>query len=1129
MACVFDHRLFHSSRVTLQEAFQIAVSHHQAGRLPDAEALYRQILAAQPRHADSLHLLGVIAHQVGRSDVALELISNAIALAPNAHAFHSNLGEVYLKLGRTEDAHASYRRAIALAPRFADAHFNLANSFRETGRLEEAVAEYHRVIELTPGDPKAHNNLGVALNLLKDTESARTCFLRAIELSPDYADPHNNLGDLLLVENRIEDAFQSLHRALALNPKSAETHNNLGNASKAQGKFEDAIRHYQAALQISPDYTVAHNNLGTAFQSTNRFDEAAAAYRHALRIAPNSAKVASNLGVVLKDLGMLEESLAHSRRALEIEPDLPEAHSNLLLDLHYLPEISATELFAEHCRWGELHAMALAGQSAPHRNLREANRRIKIGYVSPDFRTHSVAYFIESLLEAHDREAFEIFCYSDRVCEDATTERLIKLPLTWRRIAGKTNEQVASLVREDSIDILVDLAGHTSDNRLMALARKPAPIQVTYAGYCDTTGLPAIDYRLTDAHADPPGVADAFSVEKLIRLSGSGWCYRPPECSPPVGAAPILKNGFVTFGSFSVQSKLNDALLGRWAELMASLPGSRLIIKNASVPASSVRTRILATFASHGITADRIELIGTVADTTEHLATYHRVDIALDSYPYHGVTTTCEALWMGVPVVTLAGAHHASRVGVSLLHSVGLSELIATDSAKFAEIAAALARDVPRLIDLHTTLRNRMTASPLMDVPAFAGAVETEYRKMWTTWCEDTPTAAALTSIEVNSPSKLRIAFADFCGWDFNVLSVDSIPMGGSQSAACYLARNLAKEGHTVTFISNTSSPGMYDGVTSLSWKDSDAAKLRSLNLDAMVCILAAGNGATLRHMLGPQTALILWNQHAHDQAGVQALHNADERAAYDAFAMVSEWQRDQFQRTFGLDSRRMNVRRNAIAPVFSRLFDSQESILARKEIPPVLAYTSTPFRGLDLLLEAFPLIRAANPRSRLRVFSSMKVYQTSAAEDQQSFGALYEKCRSMDGVEYVGSLPQPELSSALAKVSVLAYPNTFAETSCIGVMEAMAAGCNVVTSELGALPETGAGFATFIPVNQIRATYVIQFAENVLTILRECEARESAMESKLRAQVDHMQTSATWEVRTREWSDWLASLVAKR
>jgi glycosyltransferase involved in cell wall biosynthesis len=371
----------------------------------------------------------------------------------------------------------------------------------------------------------------------------------------------------------------------------------------------------------------------------------------------------------------------------------------------------------------------------------------------------------------------------------------------------------------------------------------------------------------------------------------------------------------------------------------------------------------------------------------------------------------------------------------------------------------------------------------------------------------------------------MRIAFGDFCQWDFHVASVDVAPLGGSQSAACYLARALARLGHEVFFITALSSPGRYDGVECLSWQQANAQKLRELGLDAFVCIMAAGYGGQLRQMLGPNCRLILWNQHAADQPGVKSLRNPDERQTYSGLAMVSQWQLRAYQQAFGIDPARMTILRNAIAPAFAGQFAVDEPILPHKAQPPLLAYTSTPFRGLELLVDFFPRIRDAVPGARLQVFSSMRVYGASAQTDEESFGALYARCRQTPGVEYVGSLPQGELARALKSVSALAYPNTFAETSCIAVMEAMASGCRVITSALGALPETTAGFARLIGMPRSKEDYQRQFVEQTVNVLREMIEEPAQAEALLRNQLAYVGRELTWPARAEQWVGWLESL----
>lgn len=371
----------------------------------------------------------------------------------------------------------------------------------------------------------------------------------------------------------------------------------------------------------------------------------------------------------------------------------------------------------------------------------------------------------------------------------------------------------------------------------------------------------------------------------------------------------------------------------------------------------------------------------------------------------------------------------------------------------------------------------------------------------------------------------MRVAFAEFSGWDFHVCSVETMPLGGSQSAACYLAQALARQGHDVFLLNGTSAPGSYGNVTCLSLAGTSAQALRSLRLDAFVCLPGAGNGRHFRDALGDKAKLLLWTQHRINQPAVEALADANESASYDAFVFVSEWQREEFRLGFGLPAARTHVLANAAAPAFVELFPEDQPILLQKAAPPVLAYTSTPFRGLDLLIEAFPAIRAQAPEARLRLFSSMSVYQMASTEEQAKFGALYERCRQTPGVELVGSLTQPALAREMRSVAVLAYPNTFPETSCIAALEAMASGCRIVTSALGALPETTAGFARLIPYRQERSTYLRQFIDCTVAGLHEMQTNPAAVEEALRQQVRYIRENATWDVRAREWGNWLERL----
>jgi predicted O-linked N-acetylglucosamine transferase (SPINDLY family) len=420
---------------------------------------------------------------------------------------------------------------------------------------------------------------------------------------------------------------------------------------------------------------------------------------------------------------------------MEIDPTCVSAHDNLLAALHYLPVHDPQSIVIESRNWNRLHAEPLARLTQPHTNSRDPERPLRIGYVSPDFRVHAVSQFMLPLLESHDRGLFHIFGYADVATPDDLTARLQAQVHTWRNIVGMTNEKVAALIRQDEIDILVDLAGHTADNRLLVLAMKPAPIQVTYLGYPGTTGVAAIDYRFTDALADPPGMTDAYFSERLIRLPQSAWCLREPPNAPPISELPAIKAGFVTFGSFNNFAKVNVPLLKIWARILLGMANSRLRLKAQGLGSNLAQQVVLQTMADCGIEPGRVDVSGWVPQP-RHLAQYGQIDIALDAYPYHGTTTTCEAIWMGVPVVTLAGMNHLSRVGVSLLTNLGLPQLIAQSPEQYIQIAIAMAGDLPRLAALRATLRQRLKDSPLMNGPRQARDIESAYRAMWRHWCQ---------------------------------------------------------------------------------------------------------------------------------------------------------------------------------------------------------------------------------------------------------------------------------------------------------------------------------------------------------------------------------------------------------
>ena len=665
----------------------------------DAERLYHKVLSIDSRHSDSLHLLGIIAHQVGRNEAAIELIGKAIALNGRSEHYHSNLGLVLQALGRLDDAIAAFHTAIRIAPDAADAHFNLGVGLQNLERFEDAARVYKTVLRLRPDDARTHSNLGGTLKGLGQLDSAVAAFRTAILIAPDYAEAYSNLGLTL----------------------------------KALGQFDDAVIACRAAVRIKPNYAEAYSNLGLTLKDMGRLDDAVAAFNMVIRLKPDYAEAYSNLGIALQAQGRLDDAIAAFRTSIRLKPDFDEAYSNLLMALHYGTGIGGDAILAEARRFAE--RFERHARDRRFANAANPARRLRIGYVSADFREHSVAWFLEPVLLAHNHREFEVFCYSAVARPDSVTKRFQGLADHWRNAVGLSDEALAKAIRQDSIDILVDLGGHTADNRLAVFARKPAPIQVSWLGYPGTTGLAAMDYRLVDSVTDPDCDGADQASETLFRLPDGFLCYGPPDEVQEPAVARRLDTP-VTFGSFNNPAKLSRATLDAWAALLVRLPNARLLLKGSALDDAATCIRFLDALSERGVAKDRIELVGYLPSSAEHLALYRRIDVALDPFPYNGTTTTCEALWMGIPVVSLRGNRHSGRVGASLLTRVGLEELIARDVEDYVQIAATLAADGERLDGLRRSLRQRMAASPLCDGPAFTRKLEAAFRTMWQTWCD---------------------------------------------------------------------------------------------------------------------------------------------------------------------------------------------------------------------------------------------------------------------------------------------------------------------------------------------------------------------------------------------------------
>jgi protein O-GlcNAc transferase len=742
----------------------LAVEHHRTGRLQEAEAIYRQ----HPSDPDALHLRGLIAHQRGQHEEAITLITKAISLAPAEAMYygaleapcrasnrlqtlvslyrqllqyqpdevvaHNNLGNALKDLGRLDEALSQFDKGLALQPDFAIAHVNRGIALRLLGRLDEAVQANRKAAELLPDSADAAMHLGHVLREQGKLDEAAHCYQQALALRPDLIEAHNLLGAIFKQQGKFDAALDSYFKAIALKPDYAEAHNNLGLLFADQGKDTEAVECYQTALLLNANLAEAHNNLGALLREHRQLDDAAACFHNALAVRPDFADAHTNLGIVLKEQGKLDKATASYREAIRLRPGFVGAYHNLLLAMQYAANVTPEEMYSEHVAFAERFEVPLRPSWKAHTNTRDPAKRLKIGYVSPDFRKHAVAYFIEPILAQHDRAQVEVFCYYNHAQVDAVTLRLQQLADHWIPCKFICDETLAARIRADGIDILIDLAGHSGGNRLLTFARKPAPVQVTYLGYPATTGLTAIDYRITDVHAEPVGMTQHLNVEQLWRLPEIFCCYRAHDNSPDViEHPPLQENGFVTFGCFNNFSKVTDPVLALWAKILQRVPDAKLMLEITGLDDSAFRIETETRLLQLGLPIERLILVPRRPEN--QYALYNKIDIALDPFPCNGGTTSLDTLWMGVPFVTLAGRHFTSRMGVTILANAGLQELVTNNEDDYVELAAELATDIPRLTALRDGLRERVQAGPLMDAPRFTRQLEQSYRTMWATWC----------------------------------------------------------------------------------------------------------------------------------------------------------------------------------------------------------------------------------------------------------------------------------------------------------------------------------------------------------------------------------------------------------
>jgi len=736
----------------------------QQGQYQAATKLIRHALEVSPDYADARVSLGNVYRAMSHSADAISEYKNAIRLNSKNPMAHYNLGNVLRDLGRNDEALAAYDAANQLNFPAVDIHYNRVAALKDLGRQKEALAVCKMVLQKFPPSAEAYTNLAIVLsdlgnhaealaacdqailinpssglahftrgNILRDSghpKDALESYTQAALINPRHIEARINHDNLLNKLGRAGEAFQACKQTAVTNPESAEAQYNYGNLLRDSGQLEPALAAYDKAIALRADYIDAHGNRGQVLADLWRLSAAIAACKETIKLDPGAAEAYCNLANALMDSCNLDAAESNYWRALELRPDYAVAHSNLLFLLAAKGQLSPEEMLSEQRHWDNIHGDAARCNPLPAPQLRPfTGRRLRIGYVSPDLRKHAVSYFFEPLLTAHDRDRFEIFCYASHHEQrsDETTRRLQGLAEHWRFVKHLDDRELALLIQNDAIDILVDLAGHTANNRLPTFTYRPAPIQASYLGFFAASGLEAMDYWITDEVLHPRDTREE-SVETIYRLPRCSFCYRPPADAPPAAPCPNLDDK-VVFGSFSNISKLNDAVIASWAQILGQLPGSKLRVMAKPLGETATRTQLLERFKMAGIEMEQL-LIAGMASLPDYLATYAKVDIILDPFPRTGGTTTAEALWMGVPVITLAGNTYTGRISASKLTAIGLEDLITDNIDSYVSAAVALARDPERRVQLRNTLQNRMTDSSLCNGKELAHTLEAAYLDM---------------------------------------------------------------------------------------------------------------------------------------------------------------------------------------------------------------------------------------------------------------------------------------------------------------------------------------------------------------------------------------------------------------
>jgi len=693
----------------------------------DVEKLALVLTKKFPKHQFAWKILGITFQVTGRIEESLSTMQKLVDLEPNNSEIHNNFGISFHKIGRLDDAEKSFKQAIKLKPNLIEAYNNLGVTLQELGKLEEAEKNYKQAILLQPDNAKSYKNLGFTLRKLGRLAEAEKSYQQAIKFKPDVFTVHDELGLIFQELGKLDEAEKSFKQAIKLNPIYAKAHNNLGITFQELGRLEEAEKSIKKAIKLKPNSSEPYNNLGVIYQELGKLDEAEKNYKYSIDLNPNSAETFSNLGVNFQELGKFEEAKKSYKQAIKLKPNYTKAISNLLFlysGFDYNPSI----YLHEAKKYNEILKKIVKSKFLSWL-CKEKPEKLRVGFISGDLRNHPVGYFLENFLSKITKSNLELYAYPTQFKSDDLTLRVKPFFSAWKPLIGISNEAAAKLIHSDAVHILIDLSGHTSNNRLPIFSWKPAPIQISWLGYFASTGVSEIDYILGDPYATPHEDKSHFT-EKIWQLPETYLCFSKPNIKLDVGPLPALSNKYITFGCFGKIARITDNVISTWSKILLDTPSSKLFLKDSSFSKDTMKEIIYKKFSLVGISKERLILEGK-SPRDEYLKTYNRIDIALSPFPYGSVTTSAEGLWMGVPIIVMKGSYFNSRLGESIINNANLSEWIASNEDDYVFKAIKFNNKLDDLAKLRSSLREQVMSSPLFNSERFCNNFEVALRDIW--------------------------------------------------------------------------------------------------------------------------------------------------------------------------------------------------------------------------------------------------------------------------------------------------------------------------------------------------------------------------------------------------------------